>query len=211
VIAARQGVRAAVTLLVLVLVPCAAHAQGLNPQPPGPIVFDIRGTTLGVPQTSDFYPELPGDTIVPARGFGLEGGAHFYPWSGGGSRSFGIGVDGSWTRGSATPTVNSSTSTDTITGLALPDVAVKMAVLSPQVSINFGTSRGWSYLTVGGGGAWITSTAARDSLSRTVADINTGGGARWFISDHVGVGFDLRVHWIGGTALFGASAGFSLK
>jgi hypothetical protein len=210
VIGARQGVRAAATLLMLVLVPCAAPAQGLNPQPPGPLVFDIRGTTLGVPQTSDFYPDLPGDTIVPARGFGLEGGAHFYPWSAG-SRSLGIGADVSLTRGSATPTANSSASTGTITGIALPDVAVTMRVLSPQVSINFGTSKGWSYLTVGGGGAWVTSTAARDSLSRTVMDINTGGGARWFISDHLGVGFDLRVHWIGGAALFGASAGFSVK
>lgn len=207
---AGQGVRAAVALFILVLAPCAARAQALTPQPPGPMVFDIRGTTLGIPQTPDFYPDLPGDTIVPARGFGVEGGAHFYPWSSG-SKSLGVGADVFLTRGSVTPTANSSSAPGTITGIALPDVSVTMRVLSPQASINFGTSWGWSYLTVGGGGAWVTSTAARDSLSRTVADINTGAGARWFISDHVGVGFDLRVHWIGGSALFAASAGFSLK
>jgi len=208
--AARQSVAAAVTLLILVLAPRAARAQPLTPQPPGPLAFDIRGTTLGVPQTSEFYPDLPGDTIVPARGFGLEGGVHFYPW-GWGSRRIGVGADISWTRGSVTPTVNSSTATGTITGIALPDVAVSMRVLSPQVSINFGTSGGWSYLTAGGGGAWVHSTAARSEKSQAVADINTGGGARWFLTDHVGVGFDLRVHWIGGSALFAASAGFSLK
>jgi hypothetical protein len=209
VLGARRGGAAAVALLLLAAVPGTARAQ-VTTEPPGPLVFDVRGTTLGVPQTSDFYPDLPGDTIVPARGFGLEAGAHFYPWRGG-SRSLGVGADLFWTRGSATPTANSSTADGTITGIALPDVAVSMRVLSPQVSINFGTSRGWSYLTVGAGRAWVRSTAARESLSRSVGDVNTGAGARWFLSDHLGVGFDLRLHWIGGSALFGASAGFSLK
>ena len=207
---ARQAVAAAVALLILVGSPVRAHAQAVTPEPPGPLAFDIRGTALGVPQTSDFYPDLPGDTIVPARGFGLEGGVHFYPWRAG-KRSLGIGADLSWTRGAATPTVNSSTADGTITGIALPDVAVTMRVLSPQASINFGTSRGWSYLTGGGGAAWVRSEAARDGVSRTVADINAGAGARWFLSDHLGVGFDLRLHWLGGSTLFGASAGFSLK
>ena len=208
--AARQAVATSVTLLILALAPAFAQAQVLTPEPPGPLVFDVRGTALGVPQTPDFYPDLPGDTIVPARGFGLEGGVHFYPWRAG-KRSLGVGAELFWTRGSATPTANSSTADGTITGIALPDVAVTMRVLSPQASINFGTARGWSYLSVGGGAAWVRSEAARDSASRTVADINAGGGARWFVSDHLGVGFDLRLHWLGGSTLFGASAGFSLK
>jgi hypothetical protein len=206
--AARRCVAAA-ALLILVIVPGIARAQ-VTSEPPGSVAFDLRGTTLGVPQTSDFYPDLPGDTIVPARGFGLEAGAHFYPWRGG-SRSLGLGADLFWTRGSATPTANSSTADGTITGIALPDVAVSMRVLSPQLSINFGTSRGWSYLTVGAGRAWVRSTAARESVARAVGDVNTGAGARWFLSDHLGIGFDLRLHWIGGSALFAASAGFSLK
>jgi hypothetical protein len=208
--AARRGFAAALTLLFSVLMPDAARAQSLAPQPPGALVFDIRGTTLGVPQTSDFYPDLPGDTIIPARGFGLEAGVHVYPWAGG-SRSVGLGADLFWTRASATPTINSSTADGTVTGIALPDVAVAMVVVSPQVSINFGTSRGWSYLTTGGGVARVRSTAARDSVSRAVGDLNAGGGARWFISDRLGVGFDLRLHWVGGSTLLAASAGFSLK
>ncbi len=208
--AGRRGIAPALTLLVVVLTPHAARAQPLTAQPPGALVFDVRGTTLGVPQTSDFYPDLPGDTIIPARGFGLEAGAHVYPWARG-SRSLGVGADLFWTRASATPTINSSTADGTITGIALPDVAVAMVVVSPQVSINFGTSRGWSYLTTGGGIARVRSTAATASVSRSTGDINVGGGARWFLTEHVGVGFDLRVHWIGGSTLLAASAGFSLK
>jgi len=200
----------AAALLLAMLASRNVRAQSLTPQPPGPLALDIRGTTLGVPQTSDFYPDLPGDTIVPARGFGLEAGVHFYPWALG-SRSLGLGADLFWTRASATPTINSSTADGTVTGIALPDVAVTMVVVSPQASINFGTSRGWSYLTVGGGAARVRSAAATDTLTRSVGDINTGGGARWFISDHLGVGFDLRLHWVGGSTLFAASAGFSLK
>jgi len=201
---------ASAVLLLAMLAPHNVLAQSLTANPPGPLAFDVRGTTLGVPQTSDFYPDLPGDTIVPARGFGLEAGVHVYPWASG-SRSFGVGADLFWTRASATPTINSSTADGTITGIALPDVAVTMMVVSPQASINFGTSRGWSYLTTGGGAARVRSTARSDSVSRTVGDINAGGGARWFITDHLGVGFDLRIHWVGGSTLFAASAGFSLK
>jgi hypothetical protein len=208
--AARQRVAAAAALLLLVLAPVAAWGQVLTPQPPGGLTFDIRGTTLGVPQTSDFFPDLPGDTIVPARGFGLEAGAHVYPWARG-SRAIGVGVNLLWTRASATATPVPSSSTAETTSVMLPEVTVSMRVLSPQLSLNFGTSRGWSYLTVGGGGAWIRSTAEASERSRSVGDVNAGGGARWFISEHVGVGFDLGLHWLGGSSLFAASAGFSLK
>jgi hypothetical protein len=198
-------------LLLALLMPLSVKAQSLTPEPPGPYVIDIRGTTLGVPQTPDFYPaDLPGDTIIPARGFGLQAGAHLYRGKLGPGR-FGFGVDFSWTRGTAAPVVSSSGSTGTITGITLPDVHVTMRVISPQVSWNFGSSKGWSYLTGGGGVASVRSVAGAQDLTRQVGDINAGAGARWFLTDHLGVGFDLRAHWIGGVALFGASAGFSLK
>jgi len=207
---ARHTAGAAFVLLLLVLSPRAASAQPLAPEPPGGLTFDIRGTTLGVPQTSDFYPDLPTDTIVPARGFGIEGGLQMYPWRHG-SRSLGLGADLFWTRASATPTITAPDAPGVVTGIALRDVAVTTLVMSPQVSINFGSAAGWSYLTVGGGGAWVRSTAAQDEQTRAVADVNAGAGARWFLTDHVGVGFDLRMHWYGGSSLFAASAGFSLK
>ena len=55
-----------------------ASAQGLPAAPPGPFAIDVRGTTIGMPQAFGFYPEMPSETLVPARGFGLDAGAHVY-------------------------------------------------------------------------------------------------------------------------------------
>jgi len=55
-------------------------------------------------------------------------------------------------------------------------------------------------------------------VSGSSSAINAGGGARWFIKRHIGVGFDLRLHRIaadgdvmGDSMIFAASVGFSVK
>ena len=82
-----------------------------------------------------------------------------------------------------------------------------MTVIAPQVSFNFGTREGWSYLSGGYGAGrmyelglgdrrWVLSPAG-STLVRDdgrAAAINYGGGARWFIRDRVAVGLDLRFH-----------------
>ena len=194
-----------------------AFAIGLSPrvssaQPPGPYVVDVRGATVGVPQTSEFYPAIPGETVIPARGFGLQAGGHIYPLPVGRWR-VGFGVDLFLARATAaTPTV-AAPDTDDAPGTveALPDVKVTQRIVSPQVSLNFGTSRGWSYLTTGVGRGRVAATAGSARLTTAKMAVNVGAGARWFVTDHVGVGFDLRAHWMGSRALFAASAGFSLK
>jgi opacity protein-like surface antigen len=208
--------------LVAVLCPGLARGQDANPPAPansvagpGPFVIDVRGTTLGVPQTSDFYPAIPGETVIPARGFGAQGGVHVYPIALG-TRRLGFGADLFLTRGTATTPTQSPTSSDddgevTPTTVLRPDVAVTVRTVSAQVSINFGTSRGWSYLTAGGGPARVEATAGSASVTTTKMGVNAGAGARWFVSDHVGVGFDLRAIWVGSRALFGASVGLSVK
>ncbi len=74
-----------------------------------------------------------------------------------------------------------------------------MTSLAPQVSLNFGHSLGWSYLSAGLGQTRVKSEAETQSTiqylpvdSGWVKTINYGGGARWFVNDHFGVGFDLR-------------------
>jgi hypothetical protein len=102
-------------------------------------------------------------------------------------------------------------------------------VLAPQISFNFGTADGWSYLSGGAGAGGFrgrftaAETGESSRESGTVLALNGGGGARWFFTDHLAVGFDLRLHWFGGqdaqvglagtpsTFLFLASAGFSIK
>jgi hypothetical protein len=54
-------------------------------------------------------------------------------------------------------------------------------------------------------------------VSDTVRSINWGGGARWFLGPHLGIGFDVRVHHLAGSEVLpkatavSAAAGLSLK
>ena len=188
-----------------------AAAQGIDPGPPGPFVIDVRGVSIGTPQAASFYPPLPDPILVPSRGFGAEVGAHVYVFRLGPGR-LGFGASVLQARGTA------------------EGVSVTARVLAPQVSINFGTSDGWSYIS---GGAGVAALRGRlhdaggsgdaSRTSGTLSAINVGGGARWFFTRHVAIGFDLRLHRIGAAAasasdpgtpatfLGSASVGFSVK
>ena len=80
--------------------------------------------------------------------------------------------------------------------------------IAPQLSFNFGSSTGWSYLSAGIGGArW---SIVPDGALPTLADeerlktINYGGGARWFARKHLAFTFDVRFYAINpGTPQFG--------
>jgi hypothetical protein len=82
-------------------------------------------------------------------------------------------------------------------------VETQITSFAPQLSLNFGHSLGWSYVSVGLGRARVESQATLTGATFTPRDsdyvktLNYGGGARWFINDHLGVGFDLRWHKLG--------------
>jgi hypothetical protein len=185
---------ALVLLTVLWSIPVAA--QSLDPGPPGPFVFDIRGVTSGIPSSETFVTNLPTAVTLPTRGFGASIGGHVYAISLGPAR-FGLGVDLMLARG---------TTVDATTTIWSAD---------PQLSVNFGTADGWSYLSAGVGAARVEAEPA--GLSESVRSINWGGGARWFLSPHFGVGFDVRVRTLAagdfvpkGSSL-SAGVGFSVK
>ncbi|NOT26740.1 MAG: hypothetical protein HOP16_11620 [Acidobacteria bacterium] len=200
--------RATVLGLMLSLVLATrVEAQLASPAPPGPYAIDARGAISGLPVDAGFYPSAPTGTNVPGRGPGIDVGGHVYPWQLGIAR-LGIGATLLRTRGSASAAVASSgsQSTDTVT----PDASMTLTVLAPQLSFNFGTSAGWSYLSAGVGRARIASaTSAFGSATSqggvTPADevnsgfrhsVNIGAGARWFAKPRLGVSFDLRVYVI---------------
>jgi hypothetical protein len=165
---------------VLVFFTLAGHAAAQAPEPPGPWVLDVRGVTSSLPSGAMFHPAVSEETVIPSRGYGLDVGAHVYLLSLGPAR-FGLGADYLHLRGTAGP------------------VAVRARALTPQLSVNFGTTSGWSYLSGGVGSAWVRSTvgtttgeASRDSGGVTTT--NYGAGARWFLTPHLGVGFDVRWH-----------------
>lgn len=193
-----------------VLMASSAAAQSLNPGPPGPFVIDVRGVTSGVPTAGALYPipttptpppstsppstQTTSTTLsVPSRGFGVDAGAHVYPLGLGPAR-LGIGANILYARGTAA------------------DAVLTMQMIVPQLSFNFGTSNGWSYLSAGVGPARIKTTRTFNTQS-----INAGGGARWFLNGHTAIGFDIRMHRLDAkeafprTTVVSVSFGMSLK
>jgi hypothetical protein len=179
--------RLVLALCLVTLVATAAQAQ--PSEPVGPFVIDVRGLMAGLPTDAGWIPALPQGTIVPSRGFGLEGGAHVYPVQWGPVR-LGLGAALTMARGTAKATATGT-----------PDVVTKTTTFAPQLSFNFGHRQGFSYLSAGYGAAKVASdatavgtTPALTSDSGWSGAMNIGGGARWFISEHFGVGFEARWH-----------------
>ena len=110
----------------------------------------------------------------------------------------------------------------------IPDVVATLTTVAPQVSFNFGSTDGWSYLSAGVGIAEVKTAASGTATpvsreSGVLPSINVGGGARWFWNRHLAVTFDLRFHVVSAkerpipaestprTTLVSASAGFSFR
>jgi hypothetical protein len=175
--------------LAVLMALATSHAFAQTQDPVGPFVIDARGLMAGLPTQEGWVPTLPVDTVVPSRGFGLEGGAHLYSVRLGPAR-LGVGAALTFARGTATATVEGT-----------PDVVTTSTTFAPQLSFNFGHRLGWSYLSAGYGAAKIVSESSSIATVPGITNdsgwrgaLNVGGGARWFISEHVGVGFEARWH-----------------
>lgn len=207
--------RAAVlTLIIIGTVAAVATAQTapvvtVAPDRPGPYVIDVRGSTVGAPQATGFYPAVPTGTLIPTRAYGFDLGGHVYLFQLGPAR-VGFGADLFRLRGTASPpepVTSGSAPRPTPPPSAppsaptTPDITVSITTIAPQISFNFGGSTGWSYLSAGLGRAQVSTErssfdkgqAARLE-SGQVTSQNFGGGARWFTSDHLAFTFDIRFH-----------------
>ena len=129
---------------------------------------------------------------LPTRGFGVVAGAHWYPLRVG---IMTLGVGGEWVAARRSHTLNTGTKTTPL------DVTVntRFSTLAPQISFNFGSRNGYSYISGGIGTANFTSERKDkpvpdpESGSKT---INYGGGARWFAKKHLAVSMDVRFYAI---------------
>ena len=202
--------------VLAVLIATAAPAAAQTTSSPGPWVVDVRGVTSPVPIDPAFYPPLD-SAFVPARGFGLDVGAHVYVFNFGPAR-VGLGANLVMLRGTASPpppTVEDGGST------AVQRLTVGMRVIAPQVSLNFGSHDGWSYLSAGLGAASVNAEATEVLPGRhesgLLRAVNFGGGARWFLTERLAFGFDLRAHQIAAGAdtpkvsVFAVGAGLSIR
>ena len=168
------------------------HAQEPPPRI-GPFVVDIRGTSPNFPQDA-LLAQSRGLSIdeLPARGFGLDGGAHLYlfKW-----RVITVGIGAQATLARAT--LSSVEQDGIVTARA---VTSWFTSLTPQLSFNFGTGDGWSYISGGLGRAvWSTVPDGQSALpgdEERLTTVNYGGGARWFAKPHLAFTFDVRFHQI---------------
>ncbi len=186
----------AVTLALTVLLTGAGASPLLaqtEPEPIGRFVVDLQGALGRYSQPNQVASWLSIDAAnLPPIGVGLQAAAHVYPfrWR---AITFGVGASVLWTRGTRTP----KDSEDQPTG---PTAQTRLATLAPQASLNFGTRKGWSYISVGMGPAQYTFklSEARDPTEvARVTSLNFGAGARWFAREHLAFSFDLRWYSLG--------------
>jgi len=184
----------AALLLTLVWLSLASRAAAQEPPPKiGPFVLDVHGT---VPRFSDdaqltqsrdlLAPEMPG------IGLGLHASANVYvfTWK---AVTFGLGADAALARAHNGPEPISPT----VTGRPVTE---RFMHIAPELSFNFGTGDGWSYLSGGiGRSTWYIVPDGREPFNadrERLETINYGGGARWFLKPHLAFSVDARFYAI---------------
>ena len=171
----------------------AASAQDVPAEnlPIGRYTADARVNVPKFKQDPSIATGIGATTLnLPTRAFGFVLGAHWYPARIG---IMTLGVGGEVAGARRGRTLNTGTK-------ALPvDVTVnsRFSAISPQLSFNFGSRDGWSYIS--GGVGWSRFTVERQDRPLPDAEarsktINYGGGARWFAKKRVAVSMDLRFY-----------------
>ena len=171
----------------------AAPAAAQNSEPIGLFAGDVRIALPGFKQEGSIATGLGVQTLdLPTRGLGLVFGAHIYP-ARRGVITLGLGAE-------LMRSGRSRTAEAPATGGATDrTVHTSFWAFSPQLSLNFGSRQGWSYISGGlGWGRFTTELEASplpDAEGR-LRTINYGGGARWFVNEHVALSLDLRFYAI---------------
>jgi hypothetical protein len=187
--------RVTVFLLAFLLLPLAS-ARAQQPGPIPRVAVDLRGFFPGLGQDATTARDLAvTPEELPGRAFGGVLGLNVYPMR---SRTFAIGLVGEGLLGRARA---QREVTSAIPGapepLPAPVVQRRVRGLSGGLTLNFGTARGWSYVTAGMGPmsfATFLGEATPADLPPTKMTINMGGGARWFVTRHVAFEFDVRFY-----------------
>jgi hypothetical protein len=180
-------------LLSLALFLAAADtAAAQDSEPIGLFAADVRIALPGYKQDGNVAAALGVETLdLPTRGFGLVFGGHIYP-ARRGVITLGVGAEVMRSGRSRAPETPAA-------GAVQPTVHTSFSAFSPQISFNFGSRQGWSYIS--GGLGWGRFTTELEATPLPEAEgrlrtINYGGGARWFLNEHVAVSLDLRFYAI---------------
>jgi hypothetical protein len=179
--------------IVVMIVLAASRLAAQETPPPIPrFAVDLHATVPMFPTSSDellLSRGLPDNLAqLPGTGLGLQVGLHVYPvhWR---VITLGFGGEVAASRASQSPPPG---------GQGLQSIEEKFLTAAPQLSFNFGTGHGWSYLS--GGIGFSQWSLIADGQPPTAPDterlktINYGGGARWFARPHLAFSFDVRFY-----------------
>jgi hypothetical protein len=169
----------------------AAPAAAQSPDKgPGPFAVDARLAMPSFNTGSAVADPLGLRTAqLPSRGWGFDVGAQVYPVR---SKRFALGFGASLVRASG----SKSPDPDDPAAVNDPTIETRISLFVPQVSLNFGSERGWSYIS----GGYASSQRATGDVEADVPfgprkwGLHYGGGAKWFAGRHVAFAFDLRFY-----------------
>jgi hypothetical protein len=216
----------------LVVIPIFLAARSARAQDPPPrlpwVVIDLHGTVPRFPSDSQPLADSRGMRLeeLPGSGLGVQAGVHIYPfkWR---VVTFGIGGEFTAGRGRQMPPAPVEGAVPVAGAPILRPSEERFVSIAPQLSLNFGTGHGWSYLSGGlGQSVWAIVPEGQEGFPpdfERLRTVNYGGGARWFMKSHLAFSFDVRFYAIDpGTVYQGfpgsprttltvISAGISLK
>lgn len=181
-------------VLALALAILTVPAQALAQEPPpkiGPFVLDVHGTMPRFPDDQGLADSRGlSVTELPGSGIGLRLAAHVYLFKIK-AVTIGVGAEAMASRAHQTPAEGVE---------SIQAVTEQFRTLDGQLSFNFGTGNGWSYISGGiGQSIWSIVPDGRDQLfgdEERLKTVNYGGGARWFAKRHVAFSFDVRFYAI---------------
>ena len=186
--------RGFVAFLVMLSVSLAARPVHAQDPPPriGPFVIDLHGALPNFPSDDSLLADSRGMKLaeLPGSGLGFQVGAHLYllRW-----RAMTVGVGGEFAASRARQTPAAGVQ-------SVRPAEERFTSIAPQLSFNFGTGHGWSYISGGlGQSVWSIVPEGQDDYpadTDRVKTINYGGGARWFIKAHLAFSFDVRFYAI---------------
>jgi hypothetical protein len=181
----------AALLVCAVVPPAAAQDVPAEKLPIARYVVDARADFPKFKQDAAIADAIGVGTLnLPTRGIGFVAGAHWYPLRVG---FMTLGLGGEWVATRRSRTLNTGTEAAPLN----VTVTTRFSTLAPQISFNFGSRNGYSYISGGIGRANLTTERDDEPLpdpesgSKT---INYGGGARWFAKKHVAVSMDVRFY-----------------
>lgn len=176
-------------VVTLWLVGGSATAVAQEPEPIGRFVADLRGSFVPYRQNADLaFAQGYDPNVTPGAGIGFEAGAHyyFYRWR---FITFGVGTSFHGSLGDRGAKENDLDPDG-------PTLRKTFTAVAPQLSFNFGGRDGWSYVSGGPGTSRLSLFPLNQDqpATRRTNTLNYGGGARWFIKEHLAFSVDLRFY-----------------